>query len=168
MKTFPALLLLSTLISCSAPAPVKTERPSDIKTEEARVLESMHEEPMRNGTKEVQKENGIVTEIWTYQEEHGSPHKIIETLMHKNGELVSHTITDPANKFAFSRQYQKGKVIELSEVRGDRYATWYFKDEKPIGRFLTEGGKSECHVYEKAEVRLMNVSECEKRFNTSP
>lgn len=168
MKTFPSLLLLSLFVSCSAPSPVATVKPSELKAEEERILEALNEEPMRNGTKEVQKENGIETEIWTYQEEHGSPHKIVETIMHKNGELVSHTITDSANKFALSRQYQKGKVIELSEVRRDRYVTWYFKDEKPQGRFLTEGSKSECHVYENGNAVSKAVAECEKRFNTSP
>lgn len=167
MKNFPFLILSCTfLLACSAPSP--DSEAIDLQAEEERVLDSLHEEPMRNGTKEVLKENGVTTEIWSYQEEHGSPHKIVETLIYKNGKLVSHTISDSAKKFAFSRQYQDGKVIELSEVQGDRYSTWYLKDEKPAGRTLIQGKKSECAVYENGRPVAKEMAECEKRFNTAP
>ena len=159
MKKFLILLLV---LSCSAP---DASSPDD-----ARILEGLHDEPMRMGTKKVQKEGVITTEVWTYSEEHGSPDSTVETLMYKNGKLVSHALSDSASKHSFSRQYKDGKLIEATETQGEKSTSWFFDaDEKLKGRVSSDGKTARCFLYTNGKnPRSEKLESCEREFNTAP
>lgn len=162
MKSFFLFVLL---LACSSPEKSEFD-PERIKAEDAKIIENLHEEPMRMGTKKVQTEGIMKTEIWTYREEHGSPESIVETLLFKNGKLVSHSITDSATRHSYSRQYQNGKVIEATEVKGDRMRTYFFDENEKLRARWSD---SECILYTGGEnPRKVAVSQCERNFNTAP
>ncbi len=165
MKNFIFFILL---LSCSTPSPAPDME--KLKADDDRILESLHDEPLKMGRKEVQKDGIITTEIWKYSEEHGSPDNTVETLMYKNGKLVSHTISDSASGQSFSRQFHEGKVIELTETKIGKTTSLYFdENEKLKARINIDGKSSECFKYTNGEnPRLEKIETCEREFNTAP
>ncbi len=162
------IILFLLVLSCSAPR--TSYDPEKLKAEDDMIMESLHDGPMRMGTKKVQKEGMITTEIWTYREDHGSPESTVETLMYKNGKLVSHTISNSASAHSFSRQFKDGKVIEATETRIGKTSTWYFdENEKLKARINLDGKTSECFRYTNGEnPRPGKIENCEREFNTAP
>lgn len=156
------------ILSCSAPKP--TTDFAKLKADDDRIMESLHDEPLRMGKKEVQKEGIITTEIWRYSEEHGTPDNTVETLMYKNGKLISHTISDSASGQSFSRQFQDGKVIELTETKIGKTSSLYFdENEKLKARINIDGKTAECFKYTNGEnPRSEKLETCEREFNTAP
>lgn len=156
------------IISCSVPQTAPDL--AKIKADDDRILEGLHDEPLRMGKKEVQKDGIITTEIWRYSEEHGSSDNTVETLMYKNGKLVSHTIYDSVSGQSFSRQFQDGKVVELTETKVGKSSSLYFdQNEKLKARINIDGKTSECFKYTDGEnPRLEKVETCEREFNTAP
>ncbi len=162
------IIFLLIIISCSVPqtAPDLVQ----IKADDDRILEGLHDEPLRMGKKKVHKEGMITTEIWRYSEEHGSPDNTVETLMYKNDKLISHTISDSASGQSFSRQFQDGKVIELTETKIGKTSSLYFdENEKLKARINIDGKTAECFKYTNGEnPRLEKIETCEREFNTAP
>lgn len=161
------ILFLVLIISCSAQ---KTQSAEKLEVQDRKLLEALHEEPMRMGTKKVIKEGMMTTEIWTYSDQHGSRGGVVETLLYKNGELVSHTISDSSDDHTFSRQFRNKKVIEATILKDGSSKTYYFdEDEKIRARISQDGEESECYVYEKGNnPQLADVERCERDFNTAP
>ncbi len=177
MKFIPLFFLLA----CSVPTPkietaqvsllgmVKGEALEVIKAEDERVLNSLHEEAQKQGTVEKKVENGMTAEIWSWSEEHGSNLKITETLLYKYGKLISHTMMIPSEGYTASKQFVKGKVIQVSEEWKNRARFVYLdSNEKIIGRLHYRGKQSECILYEGAVPRYEKVETCELKFNTAP
>lgn len=162
------LLTIFLLMACTSTRP--SFSPEKLKAEDDRILEGLHDEPLRMGKKKVQKEGIITTEIWTYSEEHGSPDNTKETLMYKNDKLVSHTLSDSASGQSFSRQFQDGKVIEVSETKIGKTSTLYFDaNEKLKARINIDGKTAECFKYTDGEnPRPEKMEICEREFNTAP
>lgn len=162
------IIFLILLISCTAPEPAPDL--GKLKADDDRILEGLHDEPLKMGRKKVQKEGIITTEIWDYSEEHGAPGSTVETLMYKNGKLISHSIIAAGAGQSLSRQFKDGKVIELTETRIGKTTTWYFDDnEKLKGRINYDNNSSECFRYTNGEnPRSEKIENCERQFNTAP
>ena len=183
MKNIISLLVIvSFCIGCTSPtsspsqkAPTKTQRAvngdrlTQVKKEDARLLSNLDEEPLRQGIVKKEVEHGITTEIWTSREDHGSPHVVTETLIHKNGKLISRTLKNPATHYTASMQYKDGKVIQLSEEEAGSVIVVFLENEKIVGRMSYENGDAECIMYDKGEnPRYEALETCETRFNTAP
>lgn len=170
-------VVMGFLISCSTPkkAPARPQRPvtgdrlSQILKEDEKILNSLDEEPGRQGTMKKEVENGITTEIWTSKEEHGSTNVITEILIHKNGKLISRTLKNPATHYMASMQYHNGQVIQVSEEEEGSAIVVFLENEKIAGRMSYDNGEAECIIYDKGEKpRYEELETCELRFNTAP
>jgi hypothetical protein len=165
---------MSSLFGCSSSSPspkknyVTDDKLKDLQEEDALLLEGIHEEPMEQGTKSVQTEDGITTEIWTWQEEHGSPFTQSETLIYKNGQLISHTYADPATEFSASRQFHEGKVVQYTEEHKGEALVIYFDPEERIRGRVNYKNK-ECILYDEGkDPYFESFEKCDEMFNTAP
>jgi len=176
-KIILILAVLGSLMSCASPEkgprksvrPVTGDRLAQIQKEDEKILENLGEEPIREGTMKKEVEHGITTEIWTSREEHGSPNVITETLIHKNGKLISRTLKNPAANYTASMQYNNGKVIQVSEEESGSAIVVFLENEKIAGRMSYDNGEAECILYENGlNPRYEELEVCETRFNTAP
>lgn len=178
---FYVFILVSSLTGCSSssyskprkftPAnrPVTGDRLSQIQKEDEKIMNSLDEEPIRQGTMKKEVEHGITTEIWTSKAEHGSTDFITEILIHKNGKLISRTLKNPATQYTASMQYQNGKVIQVSEEENGSAIVVFLENEKLAGRMSYDNGEGECIIYDKGvNPRYDSLETCETRFNTAP
>ncbi len=131
-------------------------------------MASLEEEPLRQGTMKKQVEGRITTEIWSWTEDHGSPLEKTETLLLKDGKLVSQTLKDPGSGVTLSRQFKDGQVVQISEENKDGAEIVYLEKGLITGRVIY-GKKPQCFLYadgKNPQSEKMEV--CEKRFNTAP
>lgn len=178
---FYVFILVSSLLGCSSSSnskpskyspskrPVTGDRLTQIQKEDEKIMNTLDEEPIRQGTMKKEVEHGITTEIWTSKEEHGSSNIITEILIHKDGKLISRTLKNPAAQYTASMQYKNGKVIQVSEEEGGSAIVVFLENEKLAGRMSYDNGEAECIVYDKGEnPRYEELETCESRFNTAP
>lgn len=167
------LVLFSVLLGCQkseAPQENKLILPSlsEMKERDAMIMENLNEEPLREGTVEKTTEGRLVTEVWTGPGVHGDKDRRTETILLKDGVLVSQTLVDPSEGVTLSRQFQDGKVIRFSETRGKNTSHVFFKGEKITGRIFYENGTGACFLYEGDTPAKKDLALCEKIFNTAP
>ncbi|MFL5783647.1 MAG: hypothetical protein ACJ76H_03485 [Bacteriovoracaceae bacterium] len=172
MKYFPLVFIfVSGLSGCSSSSPQKNlsqEKLKALQEEDNRIIETIHEEPLRQGRKTTQTENGITSEIWKWKEDHGSPFEQTEELLYKNGELISRTFSDPQSAYKGSIQYKDGKVIQLTEEKKNQVTVIIFDELERLKGRMNYPGK-ECLLYhEGANPHGEDFAKCEAMFNTAP
>ncbi len=172
MKNFlSSFIFVSSLTSCSSPS--SPHEISDTRLEEINhfneyVLDSIEEEPQRQGIKEIQKEGIITTEIWRMKTGHGG-NVVTETIIFKNNEMISHSLRDPERGVTASRQFRDGKVIQLSEEKPDGTNLTFLNSSGQIEAQLFYGSNQECVLYDHGEnPRFEKVSVCEEKYNYAP
>ncbi len=172
MKNFLCVLILvSSLSGCSSSSStLPAGKLESLKRQDDLVLNSLHDEPQRQGTKQTVTEAGITTEIWKQKAGHGSDKENVETVIYKNGKLISHSYSDGESGYVGSKQFQNEKVIQYSEEMNGKATVIYFDAEENIrARLRYDGKNSECLNYEKGKnPRPKDMDECEEMFNTSP
>ncbi len=173
MKIFlSVLILLSGLSGCStSPSSqiLSAEKLEKVRAHDELILSSLHSDPQKQGTKEVLKEAGITTEIWRSKSGHGHGGENIETLLYKNGKLISHSYRDGDSGFTGSQQFLDGKVIQYTEISDGKATVIHFAtDENIKARLKYDGKNSECLVYENGQPQYEKFETCEAKFNTSP
>lgn len=173
MKNILLITLLVVSSACSSPVKedkreLTPERLKDLQAKDEVVLNNLEEEPLRQGTVKKETEGRMTTETWSWKDEHGSPFTKTETLIFKDGKLVSQSVSDPESGVTWSRQYRNGKVFQINEERKDGAESVYIENDKISGRMIY-GHKPECLIYDNGmNPRIENTDVCENRFNTAP
>lgn len=154
----------------SSSAPTLTpEKLEKIRERDELILNSLHSEPQKQGSKEIVTEDGITTEIWRSKTSHGDKFENTETLIYKNGKLISHSFKDGHTGFVGSKQFHDGKVVQYTEETAGKATVVYFDAQENIAARLMYAGKdSECLVYDGKIPRPEKFETCEEKFNTSP
>lgn len=162
------VLILMSGLGCSSSVSTHPHRSTeDLKSMDEIVLNSLDVEPLKQGTMKKVTEGPVTTEIWSWKEDHGSPFTKTETLIFKNGELISQSLHDPETGVTFSRQFRSGQVFQITRELKDGAELVFLEQGKISGRMFY-GKNPECYLYTNGEPRSEKMDVCETRFNTAP